>query len=246
MIDVYTVPPVIVNLTIHYVTIIGATDVNSFISIIVYVTVLYRCLIAHKDEYGRTSYTYHVTVRFAARGKPVTLEAMISEKIYRATERGQILTVQYANADPRIALLGNEIDAYPAREAPTLETEHKQMDAEAYYGRGMTYHVLGEYQEALCDYARAIEMNPERAKFYHSRGITHRRLFEWENAVAAYDKAIELNTGFAEAYYDRGIVYKRVGQVREAISDFERFLALAADPQRREMAEQQLRELRSE
>ena len=67
---------------------------------------------------------------------------------------------------------------------------------------------------------------------------------EYEQALADLTKAIELNPESARGYCIRGGTYKKMGQAEKAIADFERFLELTNDPQWRQMAEQQLRQLR--
>ena len=52
--------------------------------------------------------TYHVVVRFEARGRQVLLQARVSEALYAACWRGQMLALRYAHDDPRIALLEGE------------------------------------------------------------------------------------------------------------------------------------------
>ena len=44
------------------------------------------------------------------------------------------------------------------------------MNAEAYYNRGIAYGDKGEYDKAIEDYSKAIELNPEYAEAYNNRG----------------------------------------------------------------------------
>jgi len=48
------------------------------------------------------------------------------------------------------------------------------MDGEIYYNRGVAYHKKGLFDEAIADYTRAIEINPEDAEAYHNRGVQRR------------------------------------------------------------------------
>jgi tetratricopeptide (TPR) repeat protein len=43
----------------------------------------------------------------------------------------------------------------------------------AYNNRGLAYADLGQYKQAIKDYDRAIELNPEDAKAYNNRGIAY-------------------------------------------------------------------------
>jgi GrpB-like predicted nucleotidyltransferase (UPF0157 family) len=72
-------------------------------------TCLARHLGEYEDEYGRTSYSYYVTVRYQAGQEDVLLEAPVDKNTYDTLHLRRTLPIRYANADPRIALLGNEI-----------------------------------------------------------------------------------------------------------------------------------------
>ena len=118
--------------------------------------------------------------------------------------------------------------------------------AEAYFGRGLTYGILGDYERAIADYDKAIELDPKDAAAYYNRGLAYADKGEYERAIADYDKAIELDPKDANPYYGRGLIYKGQGEKEKAIADFEKFLELATDPYWRGKAEEILRDLRGE
>jgi hypothetical protein len=62
----------------------------------------------YEDAYGGKSHTYHVTVRFDANGKQMTLKAKVGGELYGRLEQGQTISMRYAKDDPRIALLEGE------------------------------------------------------------------------------------------------------------------------------------------
>ena len=51
---------------------------------------------------------YYLVVRFEAGSGQMVLQARVGEPLYAASWRGQMLSVRYAHADPRIALLEGE------------------------------------------------------------------------------------------------------------------------------------------
>ena len=57
----------------------------------------------------------------------------------------------------------------------------------------MAYSMLGEHQNALEDYDRAIELDPDHALTYYNRGVVLQKL--GKNALAEKDsnKACELD-----------------------------------------------------
>ncbi len=62
---------------------------------------------------------------------------------------------------------------------------------------------MGRNEEAIKDYDKAIELNPQYAKAYNNRGKAKAKLGRNEEAIKDYDKAIELNPQLAEAYNNR-------------------------------------------
>jgi tetratricopeptide (TPR) repeat protein len=88
---------------------------------------------------------------------------------------------------------------------------------------------LQEYERAIEDFGRAIELNPEDATAYHNRGSTYGDLQEYEQAIEDYDRAIELNPEYATAYNNRGLAYAHLQEYERAIEDYGR--AIELDPE---------------
>jgi tetratricopeptide (TPR) repeat protein len=53
-------------------------------------------------------------------------------------------------------------------------TTQPPQDATAYYDRGVDYYRKGQYDKAISDFNRALEINPRYAEAYINRGITYR------------------------------------------------------------------------
>ena len=90
---------------------------------------------------------------------------------------------------------------------------------EAYYNRGVTYGKFGNYQQAIKDYNKVIELNPQYAKTYYNRGVTYGSFGNYQQAIKDYNKAIELNPQDAEAYYNRGATYGKLGNYQQDIEN---------------------------
>ncbi len=69
-------------------------------------------------------------------------------------------------------------------------------DAQLYNDRGVVYDSLGFHKEALKDYDKAIELNPELAPAYCNKGILYCVLGKFKKAVKLLTKAIELQENF--------------------------------------------------
>ncbi len=85
---------------------------------------------------------------------------------------------------------------------------------------------LKQYREAIQDYDKVIELNPEDAEAYNNRGIAKADLKQYQEAIQDYDKAIELNPEYADAYNNRGATKVTLEQYREAIQDYDKALEL--------------------
>ncbi|RKU16182.1 hypothetical protein C6500_18620 [Candidatus Poribacteria bacterium] len=66
-------------------------------------------------------------------------------------------------------------------------------NAYAYRNRGAIKIALGNPQDAISDFDKAIEINPEYADAYHERGQAKEALGQKEAAKADFEKAKELD-----------------------------------------------------
>jgi tetratricopeptide (TPR) repeat protein len=89
-----------------------------------------------------------------------------------------------------------------------------------YNNRGSNYHELKQYERAIEDYSRAMELNPKCATAYTNRGVTYAKLKQHEKAIGDYNKAIEMNPEYADAYNNRGLSYAKLKQHEKAIEDY--------------------------
>lgn len=96
----------------------------------------------------------------------------------------------------------------------------------AYTNRGVDHYRLKQYDLALTDFNKAIQLQPDYAWAYLSRGAVHEVQQKKAEALADYNKAITLNPSFQDAYLNRGNLYKSEGKVEEAITDYSKVIAM--------------------
>jgi Tetratricopeptide repeat len=73
----------------------------------------------------------------------------------------------------------------------------------AYYNRGKGYLSKGEFDSAIVDNTKAIEIDPLYAAAYTNRGTAYGGKGEYGRQIADYSKAIEVNPKYAWAYEAR-------------------------------------------
>jgi tetratricopeptide (TPR) repeat protein len=122
-----------------------------------------------------------------------------------------------------LSLFSTALDHFPAGEA------YQESAVALRLYRGGTYYYLGEYQWAIADCNKAIELKPDYALAYNKRGTAYRHKDEYDLAIADYGKAIELKPDYAKAYNNRGVAYRYKGEYNRAIDDFERAIELKPD-----------------
>ena len=66
----------------------------------------------------------------------------------------------------------------------------KKEAAEKYFKLGVEKYDKKDYQGAIADYDKAIELNPKYADAYYKRGNAKHQLKQHKEAIADYDKAI--------------------------------------------------------
>jgi tetratricopeptide (TPR) repeat protein len=100
---------------------------------------------------------------------------------------------------------------------------------ENYLNRGIAYGKKGEYELAIKDYTKVIELKRDYAEAYYNRGVAYVNKGEYELAIKDYTKAIELKPNNKEAYYNRGVCYGEKGEHELAIKDCTKAIELKPD-----------------
>ena len=96
----------------------------------------------------------------------------------------------------------------------------------AYYGRGYAYANIGECDEAITDFDRAIAIAPSSAGIYGNRANVYIGIGERDKAFADCGNIIAIDAKYATAYYNRGTAYAEIGAIDKAISDYDGAIAI--------------------
>lgn len=91
--------------------------------------------------------------------------------------------------------------------------------ATAYKNRGNAYDDKGQYDQALEDYGRAVETNPQDSEAFNSRGTTYIALGRYELAVGDFDQAVRINPASPVALANRCLAKAVLGELEQALTD---------------------------
>ncbi|MDO8445340.1 MAG: tetratricopeptide repeat protein [Deltaproteobacteria bacterium] len=100
-------------------------------------------------------------------------------------------------------------------------------ETSAYINRGGAYASQGNFQLAIMDYNKAIEIDPKNAQGYYNRGFVYKIAGNYQEALNNQSRAIELNPQYAEAYNNRGNIYNILGNYQEALKDFNKAIEIS-------------------
>ncbi len=95
----------------------------------------------------------------------------------------------------------------------------------AFYKRGATKHLLGNYQGSIADYNTAIKLNPHNSSIFSLRALSKGELNDKYGAIEDYTTAIDIDPSAID-YYNRGTVKKELEDYRGAIEDFDKAIKL--------------------
>jgi tetratricopeptide (TPR) repeat protein len=99
------------------------------------------------------------------------------------------------------------------------ELSQKQLSS-VYPLRGLAWSNKKDYDKAIADYTKGIEINPQSAEAYGGRGDAWYGKGDYAKAIADYTKAIEINPKDAGSYHNRGLAWYVKKDYDKAIADF--------------------------
>ena len=98
----------------------------------------------------------------------------------------------------------------------------------AYNNRGAAFNQKREYDRAVSEYTRAIDLNPQYARAFVNRGNNFYAIGSIDSALADYSEAIKIDPKYADAYTGRGWVFYVKNDYERAFADYN--IALKLDP----------------
>ena len=115
-----------------------------------------------------------------------------------------------------------------------LEDSFKNPDLANYSGNeqkyvknGLDYAAKGDFDKAIQNLNKAVELNPQYSLAYYNRAYVYSEIGKIDNALSDYSKAIECNPKDALAYSNRGkLLFDKYNKLDQAMSDFNKAIEI--------------------
>ncbi len=98
---------------------------------------------------------------------------------------------------------------------------------EYFFNRAQDKFELADYEEAILDYNKALELSPtEICLVYSMRGNAKRNLNDFDGAISDQNKALDFDPLYTDGYFNRGIAKFKKGDFDGAIQDYSQVLKI--------------------
>ncbi len=92
---------------------------------------------------------------------------------------------------------------------------------EYFFNRAQDKYEVANYEEAILDYNKALELSPtEICLVYSMRGNAKRNLGDFDGAISDQNKALDCDPLYADGYFNRGSAKYKMGDFAGAIEDY--------------------------
>ncbi len=102
--------------------------------------------------------------------------------------------------------------------------------AEQFLNKGIECVKKGDYDQAILEYTKALELKPNDANIYNMRGNAYHGKGNYDQAILDFSKAIKLNPSDAATYEMRGNAYYQKEEYGKAWADLQKIEELGGKP----------------
>lgn len=97
-----------------------------------------------------------------------------------------------------------------------LSCASKEKQAEEHFRKGFEHQNQGNLDEALEEYQKALQLNPNYTQVYTNLGTVYLGKQDYDQAIQQFKKVIELNYFDTKAHYNMGLALLYKGEVEKA------------------------------
>ena len=103
----------------------------------------------------------------------------------------------------------------------------EEKDYEYFFNRAQDKVEVANYEGAILDYNKALELFPaEIGLVYSMRGNAKRNLGDFEGAIYDQNQALACDPSYADGYFNRSIAKFKMGDFRGAIEDYSQVIKI--------------------
>ena len=89
------------------------------------------------------------------------------------------------------------------------DADNPKVLAIAYNNRGNAYTQEGQYDLAIQDYDKSINLNPNFAKPLNNRGVVYKKQGDYDRALQDFNAAIFIDLNYADAFANRAEFFRK-------------------------------------
>lgn len=134
----------------------------------------------------------------------------------------------YYDAAVQLGILYTAAGDKAAYDYLTSAVKMQRTNPEAYFMRGYYFQTRKEFQKALFDYRKVVDLDPSNALAYYNVGCINFDVKQYKEALRAFNISIQMQPTNVQAYYMRGLVHEIEGNKEDARLNYR--YALEQDP----------------
>lgn len=181
-----------------------------------------------------------LALAYGARG----LYDRAKEHFHRSIELDPMVSEAYVNLSALYLKEGDWDEAITAASEALNNVFYKTPEF-AYNNIAWGMFNKGDYQGAVINLRKAVEISPKYRWGYNNLGLALERLGNLEEAREAYLKAISIDDGFGAAHLNLGSLLMRRGDKNAALKEFNKTVEVAPDSAWAVSAKRYIEELKS-
>ncbi|WP_372365593.1 tetratricopeptide repeat protein [Candidatus Uabimicrobium sp. HlEnr_7] len=170
---------------------------------------------------SKNSYSYYARARIYEKTKEIKLA--LRDYNVAINLNPQDSTYLYYRA-----MLYDELEEYQLALRDIDSAISLKKDVYYFNRKGTIHQALKEYEKAITQYKKTLEINPDFLYGYYNCGLVYHQLQKYDLAIASFNKAIDKNKVYKEAYNARALSYKYIGKNEQALAD--QNIAISLDP----------------
>lgn len=94
------------------------------------------------------------------------------------------------------------------------------LDPEKLHFRGLVYAGIQKPVEAIIDYKKAIQINPNVYQYHYNLGNVYMDFKQYQEAILCFTESANVNPSDFDIYANRGMCYLKLSQHKDAYNDF--------------------------